>query len=345
MSIKRMTAVWEDSQHKGSDLLLLLALADNADDRGYCWPGIDYLADKIRMTKQSVINISERLEESGELYIEHNRRHGNRYLVTVGLKDDEIGETLRIKFGYTPDDVEAISTNILRKAGFTSEVKPGFTSEVKQALQEPSTNRQSTVNDGAGAPNQSGEVSEETNDDALFWGDRPRPEPSAGPTFTARDLQTEEGRIRAQEILIQSRSGVLDNRPWLYLERESETIRKYAPGVAVDRDAVLRFVAYMIDHHVPLDLQKPGSVRFWLKETESLLRMAEGEVRVLEQALQKAFRDGMSVKSPKSVEYAISDVLRGVDQVSKGLGEISGSEGGVRTRIRTIQVPESARTD
>jgi len=40
MSIKVMSYVWEASKAKGSELLLLLAIADHAADDGYCWPGI-----------------------------------------------------------------------------------------------------------------------------------------------------------------------------------------------------------------------------------------------------------------------------------------------------------------
>ena len=40
MSIKRMNAVWNLSKQSGSALLVLLALADRADDDGFCWPGL-----------------------------------------------------------------------------------------------------------------------------------------------------------------------------------------------------------------------------------------------------------------------------------------------------------------
>lgn len=49
-----MTAVWEiDLPH--SEKLLLLALADNANDEGHCWPSIETLARKCSIGRRTVI--------------------------------------------------------------------------------------------------------------------------------------------------------------------------------------------------------------------------------------------------------------------------------------------------
>ncbi len=53
MSIEKMTDVWKYSQFGGPKLLLLLAIADMADDDGYCWPSIIHLAFKIRRSERS----------------------------------------------------------------------------------------------------------------------------------------------------------------------------------------------------------------------------------------------------------------------------------------------------
>lgn len=49
-----MNLVWLHSAHKGSELLLLLAIADNADDHGRAWPGIELLSRKTRLTTRGV---------------------------------------------------------------------------------------------------------------------------------------------------------------------------------------------------------------------------------------------------------------------------------------------------
>lgn len=54
MSIKVMNAVWQDASCEGGALLVLLALADFADEEGNCFPSIAVLAYKSRMSTRSV---------------------------------------------------------------------------------------------------------------------------------------------------------------------------------------------------------------------------------------------------------------------------------------------------
>ena len=68
MSIRVMSHVWEHSQHKGGDLLLLLAIADHADDHGQAFPSIKLLAQKTRMTERNVQLVIKRLTHSIELH-------------------------------------------------------------------------------------------------------------------------------------------------------------------------------------------------------------------------------------------------------------------------------------
>ncbi len=81
-----MTRVWESAEVAGGDLLVLLALADHSDEKGVCWPGIDSLAQKSRMTPRHVKRIVKKLREGGFLDVEQNAgEHGtNRYRITVG---------------------------------------------------------------------------------------------------------------------------------------------------------------------------------------------------------------------------------------------------------------------
>jgi hypothetical protein len=105
MSIKRMSAVWEYSQHKGSALLLMLAIADMADDLGVAWPGYGYLARKIRMGRDSAIRLADVCHESGELWrVQRSQQRSNMYVVAIGLTGDELkaaGEKL-LSLGVRP---------------------------------------------------------------------------------------------------------------------------------------------------------------------------------------------------------------------------------------------------
>lgn len=81
-----MSAVWEQSQHKGSELLLLLAIADFACDLGVAWPSITTLATKTRMSYRQTVRLLQAVAETGELWAVHRaRQQSNLYCVTVGL--------------------------------------------------------------------------------------------------------------------------------------------------------------------------------------------------------------------------------------------------------------------
>jgi hypothetical protein len=81
-----MTSVWAKSKQSGGKLLCLLALADNADDDGYCYPGIETIAKKSRMSGRSVQRILGELKNDGELEIHPNKgKNGtNLYRVIAG---------------------------------------------------------------------------------------------------------------------------------------------------------------------------------------------------------------------------------------------------------------------
>lgn len=62
-----MNHVWDNAEAGGNELLVLLALADHADDDGVCWPGIKRIAMKARISERSVKRIVQKLQRSGQL--------------------------------------------------------------------------------------------------------------------------------------------------------------------------------------------------------------------------------------------------------------------------------------
>lgn len=69
MSVRKMADVWEHSSHSGSKLLMLLAIADFADDDGRAYPSVATLAAKCRMKLRNANVILAALRESGELQV------------------------------------------------------------------------------------------------------------------------------------------------------------------------------------------------------------------------------------------------------------------------------------
>lgn len=99
MSIKVMTWVWAHSPAQGTDRLILLAIADSADDDGgNAWPSEATLADKAKVSERTVRRSIRSLEEMGVLTVEPHAgglpetrpdRRPNRYKVhmTTGQID------------------------------------------------------------------------------------------------------------------------------------------------------------------------------------------------------------------------------------------------------------------
>lgn len=95
MSLKCQSWVYEHSEATGNDRLVLLAIADEADDDGTnAYPGIDRIAHKARVNKRTTMRCIERLEEAGELLVERpdvrGRGRYNTYVVLMGRNGDTL---------------------------------------------------------------------------------------------------------------------------------------------------------------------------------------------------------------------------------------------------------------
>lgn len=82
-----MTAVWEREDLSATHKLMLLALADWANDEGLCWPSINRLAIKTSMASRSVQRLIRQLEEMGFVRREETVGKGNRYWIVIPATD------------------------------------------------------------------------------------------------------------------------------------------------------------------------------------------------------------------------------------------------------------------
>lgn len=82
MSTKLMTAIWDDSTTKGLNLFVLIAMADNANDQGICWPSVATIAHKVRVNERTVQRAIRELAEGGHLTIQPGGgRRSNTYRI------------------------------------------------------------------------------------------------------------------------------------------------------------------------------------------------------------------------------------------------------------------------
>ena len=90
MSVRAMTWVWGLEELPQKETLVLLALADQANDEGLCWPRLDTLAPKSRMSVRSVKRAVAFLRRAGlvETTIRSSQegRRGNVYRLMVGAE-------------------------------------------------------------------------------------------------------------------------------------------------------------------------------------------------------------------------------------------------------------------
>lgn len=90
MSIRVMASVWDSKIDNQTDLLVLLALADFANDQGISWPSLEGLAQKARCSVRNLHRILKRLELEGVLRVQRNGggAPGSTNFYHINLKTD-----------------------------------------------------------------------------------------------------------------------------------------------------------------------------------------------------------------------------------------------------------------
>lgn len=135
MSVKKMGEVWDFAHDlRGSELLVMLAMADWANDDGYCWPKLDAIAAKVRVDRDTAKKIVKRLESAGYLLVEHatGRGHSNRFWVyprgnapREKEQKQQAGNTDK-KGGNKTPFLKGGKENPLLSSGKGGEIKPPF---------------------------------------------------------------------------------------------------------------------------------------------------------------------------------------------------------------------------
>jgi len=82
VSFRILNSVWNAAPYRGSTLLILLAIADYANDQGLCFPSVSAIARKTRLTTRQASYILRRLREDEVIAVEpgggrgvHSRYH------------------------------------------------------------------------------------------------------------------------------------------------------------------------------------------------------------------------------------------------------------------------------
>lgn len=74
-----MSHVWEKSKQRGPRLLVLLAIADSANDDGFCWLGMPKLSRKSRQDASNTRQYVQQIEADGELIVYERKDEDGKF--------------------------------------------------------------------------------------------------------------------------------------------------------------------------------------------------------------------------------------------------------------------------
>lgn len=147
MSFKVTNWVWARSESRNGARLVMLALADRADDNGLAWPSIDDLAERTKLSPRSVQKAIATLIEIGELDVENGggRHRSNRYRIVPKPRtlDGVTDEEPRTSDGVSTEETPNFAPETPNFEAETPNFEPGnpVQSSPEPPL-EPSENRQ-----------------------------------------------------------------------------------------------------------------------------------------------------------------------------------------------------------
>lgn len=342
MSIKVMSIVWDFSQHKGNTLIVLLAIADFANERGEAWPSIEKLRQKARISERQAIRIIKKLEVSGELKVKHRRHVGNYYMIMLDVLTDKMTdiesdktsekESVRdlpdpesqLESESITDSAESVITDMAMSDDPSLTVKREElkSARVDSALRESEEQSDSLISSedsriSAGEEHVEEEEQEVTEDNILEWfKDKENAEIESGVRSpaeelpkvprTAEDIKT---RVRAAVIANAKRNEDFERNPVIesYLATVPEHVRELA-----------RIFCYH-KKRPPLKKEDP----MWRREWQDQFDIGVSAENV-EDAITYMSMNNLGVRSPMSTLTIAENIRLGHVVLERGMGVKSG---------------------
>lgn len=82
MSVKASNYVWEHSEMTGPRRLIMLKIADSANEDGWCWLGVGKIADRCKQDAAHTRRYISQIEQAGELIVFERRVDGSNINLT-----------------------------------------------------------------------------------------------------------------------------------------------------------------------------------------------------------------------------------------------------------------------
>jgi hypothetical protein len=266
VSVKVMSRVWDESKMASTELLLLLALADHANDYGTCYPGIEHLAHKTRKSERQVKRLLVKLEAAGELFIPHRnggRETANRYFIVCGLSQEEIEQTL----------VNQPFKNV--------EISPSEAAEIAQNLIKRQNEDIENQEENDAQDGEKGDIQGEKKG----------------------DIQGLKGDIQGLKGDIQGLKGDIAMSPESMNRYESSNMDAEAPPVSKKPVTELSD-HFIVLSNIPMPTRK-SDTKFWWSSLGELYSIAGKDLveakRLVTESYTKLVKDGLTVSDPNSL--------------------------------------------
>lgn len=146
MSVRVSSWVWEHAPAKGNQLLVMLALADVADDQGVAWPSQSHLAAKTRLSLATVKRVMKSLREVGAIVSDASLGRSNVYRIVMDSASG--GGSLGDPVGAQSDTgVNLIPSSLLSQGVAHSSELGGSSTVSYRTVIDPSGTRQGDAGD------------------------------------------------------------------------------------------------------------------------------------------------------------------------------------------------------
>lgn len=133
-----MSQVWEHAPYTAGSLLVLLALADWANDDGIAWPSMERLAKKARIDRRSAQRIVRQLEKDGTLEIERGGGRAKQHKYLLKIETATLCRPLDVKENSDISDIERAAFDAQRATSDAETATPTSPDPLVEPSEEPS---------------------------------------------------------------------------------------------------------------------------------------------------------------------------------------------------------------
>lgn len=178
MSVKWISYIWDKTDYKEGELLTALALADFANDEGECFPYIETIAKKARLSVRQIQKIIHNFEADSFLKVERFQGRGKKPKFHLQKVNSTTPFADRKKVNSATLKGELCDIEKVNSATF-----PIYKDEPSL---EPSKEKREDAPDGAHAPREENESDNQPDEPPYPLPENPQaPSPPAAPPFTS----------------------------------------------------------------------------------------------------------------------------------------------------------------